>query len=253
MPVEIRGFAHSLARCNDFESVDPSDLEKVLAEAAEPLELRYVEPSADFPLIRSGSEFTRLFFVLRGTVVPWQFPHSELAAPFLIGEQEFLTDAERWVGSYSAVSESSVVGIPVRVMCLALDHFPEVRDRMHQLLMRRLARFYWTSLATSGTPTSRVAAALISRLALESEDYGGDRMIEIRQKDLVRLTTMSRSAVADGLGALAKTGAIRLGGERSERFAGLVLVPDVDLLKDHAFAEVLDKAIRPLLGQLDDE
>ena len=253
MPVEIVGFAQSLARCKDFESVDPSDLEEVLANAAEPLELRYVEPSVDSPLIRSGSEFTRLFFVQHGTVVPWQFPHSELAAPFLIGEQEFLTDAERWVGSYSAVTEAIVVGIPVGVMCLTVHHFPEVRERMHQLLMRRLARFYWTSLATSGTPTSRVAAALVSRLALEGADHGEDRFIEIRQKDLVRLTTMSRSAVADGLGSLAKSGAIRLGGERSERFAGLVLVPDVDLLKDHAFAEVLDRAIRPLLCRPDGE
>ena len=83
-------------------------------------------------------------------------------------------------------------------MRLVLDRIPRVRDRMHQLVMRRLARFYWTSLATSGTPSSRVAAALVSRLALMGNDYGEDRTIEVKQKDLARLTTMSRSAVADG-------------------------------------------------------
>ena len=252
MPVEIVGFARALARCLDFETVEPADLEKVLADAAEPFELRYVEPSADSPLIRSGSKFTHLLFVQHGTVVPWQYPYSELAAPFLIGEHEFLTVAERWVASYSAVTEAVVVDIPVGVMNLALDRIPSVRDRMHQLVMRRLARFYWTSLATSGTPSSRVAAALVSRLALIGDDYGSDRTIAIRQKDLVRLTTMSRSAVADGLGSLTAAGAIRSGDDPAARFAGVVSVPDVDRLKDQAFAEVRDRAVRPLLSHPDD-
>ena len=253
MPVEIVGFAQALARCLDFDTVEPADLERVLSDAAEPLELRYVEPAADPPLIRSGSRFTHLLFVQHGTVVPWQYPHSELAAPFLIGEHEFLTGSERWVASYSAVTEAIVVDIPVGVMELALDRIPGVRDRMHQLVMWRLARFYWTSLATSGTPSSRVAAALVSRLALIGDDYGQDRTIEIRQKDLVRLTTMSRSAVADGLGALAAAGAIGPGGDPSARFAGVVWVPDVDRLKDQAFAEVRDRAVRPLVARRDDE
>ena len=253
MPVEIVGFANALARCLDFEAVEPADLETALSDAPEPLELRFVEPSSEPPLIRSGSEFTHLIFVQHGTVVPWQNPHSELSAPFLIGEHEFLTDAQRWVGSYSAVTEAIVVDIPISVMKLTLDRIPGVRDRMHQLVMRRLARFYWTSLATSGTPASRVAAALVSRLALIGCDYGQDRTIEIRQKDLVRLTTMSRSAVADGLTALAGAEAIRVGNEPSARFAGVVLVPDVDRLKDHAFAEVRDRAIHPLLARLDEE
>ena len=109
---------------------------------------------------------------------------------------------------------------------------------MHQLVMRRLARFYWTSLAISGTPSSRVAAALVSRLALVGNDHGEERTIPIRQKDLTRLTAMSRSGVADGLAALVKADVIRLGGDRPSRFSGVVLIPDVDPLKDHAFAEV---------------
>ena len=198
MPVEIAGFAQALARCLDFETVEPPELEEVLADATERLEMQFAEASADSPLIRSGSLFTHLLFVQHGTVVPWQYPYSELEAPFLIGEHEFLMDAERWVASYSAVTEATVVWIPVALMKLAVDRIPRVRDRMHQLVMRRLSRFYWTSLATSGTPSSRVAAALVSRLALLGNDHGEDRSISIRQKDLTRLTTMSRSAVADG-------------------------------------------------------
>ena len=247
MPVEIAGFAQSLCRCLDFESVEPPELENALSNAGEPLEMWFAEPSADSPLIRSGSRFTHLLFVQHGTVVPWQYPHSELAAPFLIGEHEFLVDAERWVGSYSAVTESIVVWIPGNVMNLIVERIPRVRDRMHLLVMRRLARFYWTSLATSGTPPSRVAAALVSRLALMGNDFGEDRRIDIRQKDLVRLTTMSRSAVSDGLSKLIDAGVVELGGERPTRFAGVVLVPDVDSLKDQAFSDVRDREIRPLL------
>ena len=253
MLVEIVGFAQALARCLHFETVDPADLEKALSDAGEPLELRFVEPSADAPLIRSGSKFTHLMFVQHGTVVPWQYPYSELAAPYLIGEHEFLSDTERWVASYSAVTQAIVVDIPIGVMRLILERIPGVRDRMHQLVMRRLARFYWTSLATTGTPASRVAAALVSRLALKGTDYGENRKIPILQKDLIRLTTMSRSAVADGLGSLATEGAILLlNSHHSDRFAGEVTVPDVERLKYQAFAEVRDREIRSLLAHPDE-
>ena len=247
MAVEIAGFAEALARCLHFSSAEPAELESVLSNATEPLEMKYAAPSAAPPLIRSGAPFTHLVFVQNGTVVPWQYPHSELTAPFLIGEHEFLAGAQRWVGSYSAVTETIVVGIPVSVMAAIVDRVPGVRDRMHQLLMRRLARFYWTSLATNGTPTSRVAAALVSRLALEEEDHGEDRAIRIRQKDLVRLTTLSRSAVADGLSGLLRAGVIEFGGDRGSRFMGIVLVPDVDILKDQAFTEVRNREVWPLL------
>ena len=253
MPVEISGFAQALARCMDFDSVEPSDLEEALAQAGQPLQLRYVEPSVDSPLIRSGSQFTHLLFVQHGTVVPWQYPHSELASPFLIGEHEFLAGAKRWVGSYSAVTEAVVVGIPVDTMKRTVERIPAVWTRMHELVMRRLSRFYWTSLATSGTPSSRVAAALVSRLALTAGDYGESRRIDIRQKDIARLTAMSRSAVAEGLGILVRNRTISLGDEAATRFTGMISVSDVDQLKDQAFAEVRDKAIRPLLLQPDGE
>ena len=252
MPVEIAGFAQALTRCLDFDLVEPPELESILGEATEPLEMQFAEPSADSPLIRSGSLFTHMLFAQHGTVVPWQYPYSELEAPFLIGEHEFLMDAERWVASYSAVTEATVVWIPLGLMRLVVERIPSVGDRMHELVMRRLARFYWTSLATSGTPSSRVAAALVSRLALEGTDHGEHRQICIRYRDLIRLTTMSRSAVADGVSALLETGVIGLGGDRPTRFSGMVLVPEVDSLKDQAFAEVRDRDIRSLVLRLDE-
>ena len=95
--------------------------------------------------------------------------------------------AERWVGSYSAVNEAVTVSIPVGVMMRVVERIPSVRERMHELLMRRLSRFYWVSLATSGSPSSRVAAALVSRLALDNRDFGRERTIAVRQKDIGRL------------------------------------------------------------------
>ena len=252
MPVEISGFAQALSRCLDFDLVDPPELETVLEEATEPLEMQYAEASADSPLVRSGSRFTHMLFAQHGTVVPWQYPYSELEAPFLIGEHEFLMNAERWVASYSAVTEATVVWIPRGLMRLIVERIPSVGDRMHELVMRRLSRFYWTSLATSGTPSSRVAAALVSRLALEGTDHGEHRQISIRYRDLVRLTTMSRSAVADGVSLLLDAGVIGLGADRPARFSGMVLVPEVDSLKEHAFAEVRDKDIRSLVSRLDE-
>ena len=250
MSIKMSGFANSLARCLDFDLVKPGDLEAALEDGPEPLAMKYVEPSVFPPIIQSGMPFGHLVFVQHGTIVPWQYPHSELDAPFLIGEHEFLTDSERWVGSYSAVTEAIVVDIPIKVMELIVRKLPAVRERMHQLVMRRLSRFYWTSLATSGTSSSRVAAALISRLALEGDDYGKDRTIEVKQKDLVRLTTMSRSAVADGLAALMDSSAISQGNEPPARFSGVVSIPDVNRLKDCAFAEVRDRTIQPLMWDI---
>ena len=253
MTIQVSGFAETLARCLDFEGVASEELESVLAEAALPLEMRFAEPSADVPLIRSGSDFTHLVFVQHGVVTPWQSPYSELAAPFLIGVHEFLMGSARWSASYSPITEAVIVRIPNDVMHLVVERLPSVRERMQDLVMRRLARFYWVSLATSGGPASRVAAALVSRLALVDLDFGADRAIKIRQKDLARLTTLSRSAVAAGLSELATTGVIRWGDGPGARFKGEVTVPDVDALKDQAFADVRARELQPLLAGSIDE
>ena len=253
MAVHVTGFAHGLVRCLDFASVRPDELEAILAEAAESFDMEYASPSAGTPLIGSGDPFTHMAFVQQGTVAPWQSPHSELAAPFLIGVHEFLMEAERWVGSYSAVTDAVVVHIPRTVMAQVVERLPEVRERMHALVMRRLARFYWTSLAISGAPRSRVAAALVSRLALADEDFGRERRIEVKQKDIARLTTMSRSAVAAALTELASTGVVEIGDHPGARFAGVVFVPDVSRLKDHAFLDVRKREILPLVVRPNDE
>ncbi len=84
-------------------------------------------------------------------------------------------------------------------------------------------------------------------LALIGEDHGREREITLRQRDIVRLTVMSRSAVAGGISTLAAEELIRIGDDNSERFSGLVHVPDVDRLKDYALSEVREKQVRPLL------
>ena len=253
MAIEIAGFAQALARCLVFESVDASELEDVLSRGQEPLEMLFVEPSADVALIRSGDPFRSLYFVQHGMVVPWQYPYSELSSPFLIGDHEFMMGAERWVASYSAATQTTVVGIPVSTMRLAVEKIPEIRTRMYLVLLRRMARYYWISLATNGSPAPRVAAALISRLALEGEDYGRDREIPVRQRDIVRLTVMSRSAVAGGISRLAAADLIGIGDDNNDRFAGLVQVPDVDRLKDYALSEVREKQVGPLLRPNEDQ
>ena len=251
MPVQVSGFAKGLVRCPDFMSVPSEELDGVLEESPETLELDYVEATVESAYIQSGSPFSHLYFVQQGTLVAWQSPYSELAAPFLIGVHEFLMDAERWVGSYSAITETVVVRMPKSVMQLVVDRIPSVQVRMHELVMRRLARFYWVSLATSGAPPSRVAAALVSRLALDDLDFGAERRVAVRQKDIGRLTTMSRSAVAAGLAELSEARVIRWGDGPGARFAGEVVVPDVDLLKEHAFQDVREREIRPLLADTD--
>ena len=133
----------------------PQQLERIFAEASEPFDMQYVAPFAEAPLIDSGERFAHLVFVPHGTLAPWQSPCSELSAPFLIGVREFLMEAERWVASYSAVTGAVAVQIPRTTMTQVLERLPMVRERMHPQVMRRLARFYWTSLAASGAPRSR--------------------------------------------------------------------------------------------------
>lgn len=131
MSIQMHGFAHSLARCLDLEGLAPSRLEAVLTTAGDPLEMQHAEPSAETPLIRSSTDFTHLVFVQHRSTVPWQSPHPELTAPFLSGVHEFLMGAERWVASYSAVTETVVVRIPKSVMAQVVEELPSVRERMH--------------------------------------------------------------------------------------------------------------------------
>ena len=247
MAIEIAGFAQALARCQAFESVDAGKLEDALSGGEEPLEMLFVEPSADVALIRSGEPFKHLYFVQHGMIVSWQYPYSNLSSPFLIGDHEFMMGAKRWVASYSAATQATVVAIPVATMRLIVERIPQILAEMYLVLLRRLAHYYWITLATNGSPAPRVAAALVSRLALRGEDHGCEREITLRQRDIVRLTVMSRSAVAGGISTLTSADLIRTGDDSGERYSGLVHVPDVGRLKDYALGEVREKQVRPLI------
>ncbi len=251
MVIEIAGFAQALSNCLAFETIDANELEQVLGSGRDPLEMRFIEPSADEALIQSGEPFDSLFFVLHGTIVPWQYPYSELSSPFLIGDHEFMMNADRWVASYSAITQATVVRIPVPTMQLARERIPDLGANIYSALLRRMSRYYWVSLATNGSPAHRVAAALISRLALIGADSGTNCRINIRQQDIVRLTVMSRSAVASAISRLSAADLIGIGDDERERFSGVVLIPDVDKLKHFAFSEVREKQVRPLLRLVD--
>lgn len=250
MATRVSGFAQALARCQAFESVDASELENVISNSQLPLEMMFVEPSADSALIRSGEPFKYLYFVQHGVIVSWQYPHSELNSPFLIGDHELMMNAKHWVASYSAATEATVVGIPVSTMRLLVEEIPQIRTQMYLLLLRRMARYYWISLATNGSPAPRVAAALVSRLALEGKDYGQNKEVSVRHRDIARLTVLSRSGVAAGIAKLVSANVVRIGNNNSERFAGRLRVPEVDLLKAYALNEVREKQVRPLLRSI---
>ena len=235
MPLELRGFAAALCRTAEFEGVNADEIEAVLAGSTEPLNLTIAGAGVDEPLIRSGSAFTHLVFVQQGTLLPWQFPSSELVFPFLIGGHELLMESKRWMATYSATPDAVIVEIPMRSVQLMTDAVPRVRMNMERIVLRRLSRFYWTSLSSNGTPAARVAAALISRLALQGEDWGQKREIEIRQTELMRLTVLSRTAASDGTRQLEDAGLIDTGARKY--FSGRVRVPDVDALKEAAFAD----------------
>ena len=239
MPLELHGVAAALCLTADFKGAEPSAVELALQEAGGAVKLKFANEGVGTPLVRSGEAFTHLLLVQSGIVVPWQQPRSELRRPFLIGIHELLMQSNRWVGTYSALTESTIVEIPHETLSHVLNLLPSVREQMLNLVLHRISRFYWTSLSTTGSPRTRVAAALVSRLAIHGEDFGRDRAIAIRQLDLVRLTVLSRTAVANGLLSLEHSGLVeREGSSNARYFSGSVRVPDVDTLKDAAFADI---------------
>ena len=241
MPLDIHEFARALESYQAFRGVPADELAHALREPELELTVDLVEASVE-PLVRSGDPVEDLMFIRHGTVVPWQYPYSELEYPFLLGEHEVLLrpDHPQWVANYSAVTESLIVRIPVPVMQHVLQVHPTVRQNMEHLVLRRLSRFYWTSLSTTGTPESKVAAALISRLALQGEDAGTGKHITIQQKDLIRLTAASRAVVAQGVQVLFERGVIQVEGLDRPRpyFSGKVFVSHVDRLKEEALSGV---------------
>ena len=131
----------------------------MLSSGQEALQMLVVEPSSDVALIQSGEPFNHLFFVQHGMVVPWQYLCSVLSSPFLTGEHEFMMRAERWAACYSAVTRTTAVAIHVATMRRIVERMSQVHAEINLVLLRRMARYYWISLASNGSPAPRVAAA----------------------------------------------------------------------------------------------
>ena len=95
-------------------------------------------------------------------------------------------------------------------------------------------------LCSAALPDGELLALL---LAIDGLNYGRERDIRVRHRDIVRLTAMSRSAVSGGIYRLTAADIIRTGDGISERFSGLVQVPYVDRLKDFALGAVGAKQV----------
>ena len=251
LPIEIRDLAKALIRCQSFRGkVSAALMEATLKECCPALEFRYAEPSVE-PVVRSGQPFKHLIFIRQGVMAPWTYPYSQLRYPFILGLHELLMakDQERWISSYSAVAPCTYVELPPVLMERLFSRAPAARNQVQLEVLQRLSRFYWTSLATNGSNVSKVAAALVSRLALAGADFGRDRRVEILQKELVRLTATSRTGVSQGLSRLEDGGIIRvLNPARQGRYiTGQLLIPDVDHLKDVAHSQMQEAVIAPLV------
>ena len=89
---------------------------------------------------------------------------------------------------------------------------------------------------------------MVSRLALEDQDFGLDRR-DRGASDGHRSADddVALWRVAVGLAELVREQVVHYGARPGARFAGEVLVPDVDVLKDYAFLDMRTREIRPLL------
>lgn len=256
MAIDVDGLCGAMLECEPLRAagLTRQKLRRLLSGWSDQLEVQFVEP-AKRPFVRSGSPFTGPMLIREGRVVPATFPHSVLIGPFLIGLHEFLAveyaiGTPRWVSSYTAVNATTIVRLPVGLMTALVRSHPRLRSEIEMLVLRRLARFYWTSLSTVGTNRSKVAAALVSRLALDGFDHGRGRVVSVLQKDLVRLTATSRTGVWAGLKDLRNEGVIEVDTKPGTRIelAGTIRIPNVSRLKEaaeDAFTErVVDRLIR---------
>lgn len=211
------------------------------------------------PLAESGHAFQTLLYVADGRVVPSTMPYSVLGPGFLIGLHEYLFQRTPavWVSSYFGLPNAVILSVPLSVMDYLTEKYPEVRVNIQNIVLRRYARFCWTSLATAGSPKSRVAAALISRLALENELTAvGEATVTLRQKDVIRLTALSRTSVYQELRDLNSENVIEfldLDSDHRGR-SGAIRIPDIKRLRSLAENEITGQVIPALLtGSASDE
>jgi CRP-like cAMP-binding protein len=246
--VDTYGAVRALCRCNTFRGADPVQVEALFHEylkehggtlSAEAL-------AAGDVVATSGERLDDLLFIQHGTVVAWQVPVSTLETPYLLGEQELLTGMSHWMATYSAYTETRLVRLPLALLRRVLQASPEVPRNIQRALFTRISRYYWTSLATSGTNRSKVAAALVSRLALDDLDAAGGRdlVLNIMQKDLCRLTNTSRPGVSKGLKELIEMKVVSM--KSASYMTGRIVIHDVDRLKDEAYSSFREDVLTRL-------
>lgn len=246
--VDFHSVVRSLCRCKSLQGVDPLEIERIfgefVAECRRPLVGQRLQAGAI--VTNSGDHIESLLFIQHGVVVAWQIPVSTLETPYLLGEHELLTGMGYWMATYSAYTDAQLVHLPIALMRRVLQRTPEVPRNIQQALYARISRYYWTSLATSGTNKSKVAAALVSRLALDDRDVAGERdvIVHMSQKELCRLTNTSRPGVSKGLKELVDDGVVSL--KRPSYMTGEMIIRSVDALKDEAYRSFREDVLERL-------
>ena len=247
MPLAPLDVATELVKIPEFSDVlGLRELGRFFRDRDIELEYLYTDASTK-PLIRSGDLVEGLVVIRQGTVITWTNPPSFLEPPFLIGQHELLMpeDNKRWMASYSPMKDLVYLSIPLELMVELIDVFPKLRDRLQQTVSRLLSRFFWTSLAVVGSPESKVAAALMSRLVLDGKAFGTHRVVPTDQRIIARLTNTSRTGVYQGLTTLLKKGLISVDAkERSRQYiTGPIRIPSVDKLRTAAESSFAEKVV----------
>ena len=255
MPLTPDEIADALSSLREFAGVaSQAALIRFLDQSDCDLEYRYVDPIPE-PSFKAGSPFRGLILIRQGEFIAWTNPPSYLGSPFLIGQHEFISSDRdrRWLASYSASAASGYLEIPVPLMDDLVEEFPRLLRNFQSTVSRVLTRFYWTSLAGTGSPESKVAAALMSRLVLEGIDTGTNRVIGTDQTVLVRLTRTSRTGVYHGLKSLSEKGLIKVVNPTRDRpyITGKLRIPSVDRLRQTAESSFREKIVKPRIARHD--
>lgn len=162
-------------------------------------------------LIQAGTQFEALALIVTGELIPTTLPGSILREGFVVGLHEYLhrEDSAVWKSTYISLGNLMVLWLPLALFDDLAKLHQEFVPNISSIVLKRLDRFYWTSLSTVGPPTSRVAAALLSRLAVDGSLRPKGRAQAIFsgtaggfRRDLMRITTLSRTAVWDSLNKL---------------------------------------------------
>jgi hypothetical protein len=152
-------------------------------------------------VISAGDPFDSIGILISGSITPMTMPVSVLNPPFAFGLHEYLLSAENrsWISSYFKLEDSAVIWIPEECLDEVCRVAPVVRSRINELVLQRFARFCWTSLSVTSTPTDRTLSAILSRVALWGDLHQSTTELEFDarsvRRELMRLTTLSRTAL----------------------------------------------------------